>query len=236
MRLSILLLIFLFGFTPNDARKANDAYRNGEYERAAELYQLAIQADPENPRLYFNLGNTLARLGHMEEAEEAFERFKSLSNDPSLHTMADYNTGNLYSESEEFETAVTHYRNALRNSPQDPDAMHNYELAMRQLQQQQEQQDQEGDENQEQNQDQNQNQEQQDQNQDQDQDQDQNQNQEQPQQQPEPGDEQQSQQPQSDMSLEEAENVLDALEQQERELLRERQKESEEPIRNENDW
>ncbi|MEX2601165.1 MAG: tetratricopeptide repeat protein [Balneolaceae bacterium] len=233
MRPSILILIFLFGFAATDAKKANEAFRNGEYERAAELYQQAIQADPENARLYFNLGNTLARLGHKEEAAEAFETFKSLSDDPAQHAMADYNSGNLYSESEEFEAAVRHYRNALINNPDDPDAIHNYELAMRQLQQQQQeeqqQQDQGGDE--EQDQDQNQDQEQ---NQDGEQDQQQDQN---PGQQPEPGaDEQEPQQPQAEMNLEEAESILDALEQQERELLRTREKESAEPDRNENDW
>lgn len=240
--LSILLLVFLLAFAPNDAQKANEAYRQGDYARAAELYQNALESDPENPRLHFNLGNTLAKLGRTEEAVQAYERFKSLTDDPRQHALAEYNIGKLYSDSEELDKAADHFKNALHHNPDDPDTRHNYELALRRQQQQEQQnqqqdqnQDQENEDDQDQDQDQNQNQSGQDDQQEQNEEQDQ--NQENPE--PESGDQQESDsQPRpTQMSLEEAESILEALEQRERELIRNRKKEAEEePSSNEKDW
>lgn len=238
--LSILLIVFLLAFAPNDARKANEAYREGDYAKAAELYQNALESDPENPRLHFNLGNALANLGRTEEAVEAYERFKSLTDDPRQQALAEYNIGKLYSDSEELDKAADHFKNALHYHPDDPDTRHNYELALRR-QQQQEQQNQQQNQNQDQeneddqNQDQNQDQSGQGDQQEQDEEQDQNQDNSQP----ESGDQQESDsQPRpTQMSLEEAESILEALEQRERELIRNRKKEAEEePSNNEKDW
>jgi len=231
-RLLTISLVFLLAFAPNDARKANEAYERGDYAQAAELYRQAIQSDPDNPKLYFNLGNSLARSGQAEEAARAYENFKSMTDDPMEISMADYNLGNLLSDAQELEMASEYYREALRNNPEDPDAKHNYELALRQHQEQQQQQQ---EQQQEQDQDQDEDQNDQQQNQDQDEDQDPGQDQNQQQDPGESGDEEQEQE--SQMSLEEAESILDALEQRERELLRDREKDAqEESSNNDRDW
>lgn len=233
-RLLTISLVFLMAFAPSDARKANEAYERGDYAQAAELYRQAIQSDPDNPKLYFNLGNSLARSGQAEEAARAYENFKSMTDDPREISMADYNLGNLLSEAQELEMASEFYREALRNNPDDPDTKHNYELALRQHQEQQQQQQQEQ-QDQDQDQDEDQNDQQQDQQQDQDEDQDPGQDQNQQQDPGDSGDEEQEQE--SQMSLEEAESILDALEQRERELLRDREKDAqEESSNNERDW
>lgn len=237
MRISMLSLVLLLAFTPNDAKRANEAYKQGDYATAAELYQKALESDPDNAQLHFNLGNALANMGRTEEATQAYENFKSLTEDPQDLALADYNIGKLYSDKDELNKAAEYFRNSLRNNPDDPDARHNYELALRQQQQNQQQdqnQDQEG--NDDQNQDQEQNQDQNDQGDQQEEEQDQNQGN----QQQDPGDQEESdsqQQQQPQMSLEEAESILEALEQRERELIRNRKKEAEEePSNNEKDW
>ena len=230
----ILLIIgFLFvAASLNDARKANEAFKNGDYELAAQLYRQAIDQNPDDARLYFNLGNALAEAGYTEDAMEVFEQFRNLTEENKQQSLADYNRGKLLSDQENYEEALSHFRDALRKNPNDEDARFNYELAKRKKQQQEQQEQQqdsqsdqddsegEQDQDDEQNQDQNQNQ-QQDPNQ---QPQDQPQNQEQL---PEP----------SSMSQEEAENILDALEQLERELLENREKEAtDRRPQNDKDW
>lgn len=241
--LIIILGFLLSASSLNDARKANEAYRNGDYETAVELYQKAIDQNPDDARLHFNLGSALAKLGESEQAAGAFETAKQLMDDPEQQAMADYNAGTMFSEQEMYDEAVEYYRNALRNNPSDPDAKHNYEMALRK-QQEQEQQEQESDaseeeqdeEEQEQDQQQNQNE-----NEDeQDQEEEQNQNEQDQQQNGSPEDEESDQQqlPQPDeITQQEAENILNALEQLERDILENRNKEAEERrSSNEKDW
>ncbi|MEX2435475.1 MAG: tetratricopeptide repeat protein [Balneolaceae bacterium] len=243
-----LLLSFLFiSSSVNDARKANEAYRNGDYEQAVELFNSAIEQNPDDARLHFNLGNALAELGRVEEAMEAFNRYKSLSDQPRNEALGDYNQGKLLSDQEKYEEALTHFREALKKNPDDADAKYNYELAMKKQQEQEQNQEQQSDsdDNQDQDQDQNQDQnQQQDQSQDQQENNDQNQEQEQQPgeqpQSPENSEEQENEgeQPQpAGLSPEEAENILEALEQLERDLLEGQKKEAtESPSQNEQDW
>lgn len=234
----LLLFFFLTALSVDDARKANQAFENGNYERAAELYKRAIEQDPENAKLHFNLASALYKMGRSQEAMETYERFESLSESPEEQSMASYNQGTMLTDEEKYQEAAELFREALRKNPDDPDARHNYELAIqRELQQQQEQeqqQDQQSGENDEQNEDQ-----------EQQQDNNQNQNENQDENQPPEGqqsDEQQEQdegpQPQpTEMTPEEAESILDALEQLERELLENMKKESSETeSANEKDW
>lgn len=231
-----LAFILLTGSSLNDARKANRAYENGNYEEAAELYRAAIADDPDNAKLHFNLGNTLAKMGNTEEAENAFSRYKSLVESPVDESLADYNTGKMLTDQEQYDQALDYFREALKNNPNDMDARHNYELALRKQQENQQQQS-DSNENQENEEDQNSQNNQNQQNQDQNQDQDQPQNENQQQNSQDQQSEDQQQPIPIDMTEQEAENILDALKQLERELLENRKKESTQAQSgNDKDW
>ena len=233
----LLIIGFLFvASSLNDARKANEAFKNGDYELAVQLYRQAIDQNPDNSRLYFNLGNALAEAGNTEEAMEVYEKFKSMTEVNDQQALADYNKGKLLSEQENFDEAISHFREALRKNPDDEDARFNYELAQR-MKQQQEQQQQEQQQDSQSDQDDSDGEEEQEQENDQKQDENQQQNpNQQPQNQDQPQDQEQRPEP-SNMSEEEAENILDALEQLERELLENREKEANvRRQQNEKDW
>lgn len=232
----LLLGLLLSASSLNDPRRANEAFQRGDFEEAVRLYQQAIDQDPDNARLYFNLGNALSKLGSTEEALNAFDEFKRRSSDSQQQSLADYNSGRLLSDKEQYEDALSFYRDALRKNPNDEDARHNFELAQRKLMEQAQQQQPEPDpqSGEEDNQDGENDQDQDNQDQDGDQDQDQSQQPDSPQDQN--GDQEQQQRPQ-EMSREEAENLLDALEQLERELLENQKKEAtESSSSNDKDW
>lgn len=124
------------------------AYRNGDFDRAAEFFAqaLALAEDlPLRSRSAYNLGTTgYARSLQPGEPEPAA--------DPA---------GQLDHAMEELREALGHYRQALDAEPQDPDARANAELTYRRLkrleelkQQMQQQQQQQGDSSQPQDQDQ----------------------------------------------------------------------------------
>jgi Ca-activated chloride channel family protein len=231
----LLIIGFLFvASSLNDARKANEAFKNGDYELAVELYRQAIDQNPDNPRLYFNLGNALAKAGNTEEAMELYEQYKSMTEVNDQQALADYNKGKLLSEQENFDEAISHFREALRKNPNDEDARFNYELAQR-MKQQQEQQQQDQQQDSQSDQDDSEGEQEQENDQNQDENQQQNPNQ-QPQNQDQPQNQEQRPEP-ANMSEEEAENILDALEQLERELLENREKEANvRRQQNDKDW
>lgn len=234
----ILLIIgFLFiASSLNDARKANEAFKNGDYELAVELYRQAIDQNPDNSRLYFNLGNALAEAGQTEEAMQVYEQFRSMTEASNQQALADYNQGKLLSEQENYDEAISHFREALRKNPNDEDARFNYELAQR-MKQQQEQQQQEQQQDSQSDQDDSEGEQEQEQENDQNQDENEQQD---PSQQPQNQDQPQNQEqlPESaSMSQQEAENILDALEQLEKELLENREKEANvRRQQNDKDW
>lgn len=239
-KLLILLFgLFLAGASIEDARKANEAYRSGDYAKAIELYKKAIDENPENTKLYYNLGNALAKDGNAEEAIRYFEQFKALSEDSEQRAMADYNIGNIHAEMEKWDKAVNSYKNSLRYKSIDEDAKHNYELALKKNEeQQQNQQQQQNSQDQQNNQNQDQNQQQQQQQQDQKQDQQQNQQQQQQQNDQQQQNQQQQQPKPNQISKAEAEKILKALEQKEKDLLKEFKKQKTESSNstNEKDW
>ena len=219
----------------NDARKANTAFERGEFAEAVQLFQQAIAQDPDNPRLHFNLAKALYELGEGDAAMEAYDRYKSLTESPVERSFADYNKGRMLTDQENYQDAVEFFREALRNNPNDTDAKFNYELAV-QRQQEQEQQEQDPESEPGEGEDDEENSDQQDNQQDQDPDQDSESDQEPGQPDQDEGDPQQQPQP-LEMTPEEAQNILDALQQLERELLENQKKESTEPPSgNEKDW
>lgn len=137
--LSYILILFVFTASAvSDGREANEAFKNGNYEKAEELYLAAIEQEPEDARLYFNLGNTQARLGKVEEAIQAFMEFRSMTDSPEDKAKAEYNIGTLLAESRQWKPAATHFKNALKLNPADFDAKHNYERALAEQQKEEE--------------------------------------------------------------------------------------------------
>lgn len=238
----LILTLFLTASSIDDARKANEAFEEGNYQQAVELYRQAIEEDPENAKLHFNLASALYKLGQTEEAMQSYDRFENLTESAEEQSYASYNQGTMLTDQQKYEEAAEFFREALKKNPNDADARHNYELALQKKQQQEEQQQQQQNQDSGQNDQQDNQDQQQQQNGNNNQQQDQNQNQQQPQggQQDQQQQEEEQRQPQpqpTEMTPEEAQNILDALKQLERQLLENMKKESSEtPSTNEKDW
>lgn len=142
-----IVLAFLF-LANEDAKKGNEAYNNANYPLAEELYRAALEAEPSNAKIYFNLGNALAKQSKIEEAIQMYLQFISMVESPEEKSQAEYNIGTLLTESKQWKPAVRHLRNALTHNPFDNEAKHNFEKALIESQKQEEEQQQ--DQNQEQ--------------------------------------------------------------------------------------
>lgn len=206
----------------------NRLYDEGRYEEAHEQYLEALRQAPDSPIVPFNDGNALYRTEELQRAMESYRRAVE-SGDPAIEAQAWYNLGNALYKQQQLEPALEAYKEALRRNPADTDAKHNFEVTLEQLQEQQQQEsDDQQDENDEgrdqqdqqdpQQSEQEQNQEQQDQPEDQEppeqqQDQPQEQQQENAEQPPPPG----------ALSREEAERLLQAIDEDPSQIQRQRQ-------------
>jgi len=125
----VYISIVFFFVTSGDARKGNVAYEEGNYELADSLYRLALEEDPEDSKLYFNLGNALAKQGKVEDAIEAYLNSQEYAETKEERALAQYNIGTLLAEKEDWKPATFHFKNSLKLNPLDFDTKHNYELA-----------------------------------------------------------------------------------------------------------
>jgi len=248
----LALQVAVTGSGKKEGRQGNAQYAQEQYQEAADTYRDGIQSVQDSgpgsvhSGLLNNLGASLYRSGDAEQAGVAFASAARMALNPEDLVRASYNAGNAAFQGQQLEQALEHYRRALLTDPTNTLAKYNYEFVKRQLEEQEQQNQDQQDQNQD-NQDQEQNEDQQDQDgeqnedqQDQDQqdenadNQDQNQQDQQDEQQQQ--DQQREQPDPTKLSEEEAERILQALEQEEEQLLRQVQKMKNRPRRVEKDW
>ncbi len=127
--------------------KGNRLFDKGKYEDAEKAY-LSAQGDaPGQPEILYNLGNSLIKQKKWKEGEQILGQAIH-KGDKTVQEKSWYNTGNALFSADDFKGASDAYIQALKLNPSDADAKHNLELALLKLQQQEQQQ---SDKNQKQN-------------------------------------------------------------------------------------
>jgi Ca-activated chloride channel family protein len=109
-------------------------FAQGNHPEALKEFQKAADMRPDDPRTRFNLADALYKNGKYEEAEAAF---RALGADAGLPfaSEARFNLGNTLFQKKDYPGAVRAYRDALRVRPNDAETRRNLELALRQIQQ-----------------------------------------------------------------------------------------------------
>ncbi len=248
----ILLTIILFLSAAasyaqqKQVREGNKLYEQKKYKEAANHYQDALKKNPNYLPGIFNLGNALYQEKNYDASRKAYDALAAKAKDPKIKSSSDYNVGNTYMSEQKWQEAIEAYKKALRKNPQDEDAKYNLSYALSMLKKNQDG----GGKNNEKNQDQkNQNQnkdDKQDKNQDQQnkQEQDKNQDQQNKDQQENPNEpkdnkNEQDQKPQpqpSKLSEKQAEQLLNALAQEEKKLHDKKEKGKAIKVKMEKDW
>ena len=216
-------------------REGNGHLKAEQYGEAAAAYQQGLSsyageraADETFYGLQNNLGVSLFRQEDFEQAQAAFDAALAHAPTDLERARAAYNAGNTAFNQQAAETALAHYRSALLANPESEDARFNYEFVKRWIQEQEQQNQQQNNDNEQDDQEQDQNQ--QNQQGQQQQEQEQPQQEDEPQQQPQgSGEETESdarpeESNDTQLTRQQAEQILEALENEEQELLREVQK------------
>lgn len=181
-----------------DVRKGNKFYENEKYVESEIEYRKGLEKNQKSFEGTFNLGNSLYRQEKYPEAAQQFQNATAYANDKKRLAASYHNMGNALLKAQKIQESIDAYKQALKANPNDDETRTNLAYAQTLLQQQQQNQQQQEQENQQQQQNENRQQQQQ---------------QEQQEQQ-----EQQNQQQQEGMSKENAEQILNALLQDEKDV------------------
>ncbi|MFQ5636820.1 MAG: tetratricopeptide repeat protein [bacterium] len=232
MKKTIYFLVVYFSFVLSafaqgghkQVAEGNKLYAEEKYDEANNKYRDALIENPESPVVHFNIGDALFKKRNYDEAIKSYEK-ATFADDIRLQAQSYYNLGNSLYKMGKLPESIMMYKKALELNPNDEDAKYNLEYVRAKLKdnaqkqpqqnQDQQQQDQQQQENQQQNQDQQQSQQEQ-QEQQQEQPAQSEENQEQQQQE----EQQQQAAQQQEISKEDAERILEALQNEEQDLLK----------------
>ena len=206
--------------------EGNEAYAKVQYPDAEAQYKKALEKNASSKEAQFNLGNAYYRQDRHDEALKSYASAEALAARKLDKSASFYNSGNALLKAGKTPESIEAYKQALRLNPADDDARYNLEYARKRQQQQQNQQ-------QEQKQDKNQDKQNQDQNKD---DQQQNQDQQNKQDQEQKQQPQPQQQKQQQIPPEQAEQILNALKNNEKAIQKELRKRAASRVRVEKDW
>jgi hypothetical protein len=211
-RISILTLVLMGTALVAQAQKTdrdylrsgNRLYADSLFVKAEVEYRKALDVNPKSADAMYNLGNTLLMQQKAEDAMAQYQSAAKLETDKTKLAEIYHNMGVILQSAKQYPQCIEAYKQSLRNNPKDDETRYNLALAQKLLKDQQQNQDQ--------------NQEQQDQKQDQKDDkQDQNKDQQQDQQdKKEQQPPQQQQQHKDEMSKENAQQLLNAVMQDEK--------------------
>lgn len=201
-------------------RQGNKLFRSGDYPNAEVAYRKAIEKNPKNPQAVYNLGNALMAQKKDSAAVVQFESASKLETNPLRKAKAYHNMGVVCQSHKMYGEAIEAYKNALRLNPNDDETRYNLVLCKHQQQKQQQNQ-------------QNQNQQGND-----DQKKDDKKDQQKQNQQQDKQDKKQQEQPKPQMSKENAEQLLNAAIQNEKQTQDKLKKAQQQPQRRaiQNNW
>jgi tetratricopeptide (TPR) repeat protein len=216
----------------------NKLYGKGNFKEAASEYEKAYQ-EKKNREAQYNLGNSLYQQKDFEKANKQYLESASNTKNNSLKAASFHNIGNTFLEQKKYDDAIQNFKQALKYNPTSKETKYNlaYAQAMKQKQDQQQKENKEKKENNKDKQNKNKAQQEkdkkeQDKNEKEKQD-EQNKNQDKNQ------DENEKNKPKpmpSKLTKEQADQLLNALNQEEKKLRAKKEKGNGQPVKLEKDW
>ena len=141
---AILILLSLVGWGIGQVERGNRHYRAGRYAEAVREYEAALKSGVDTPELHYNLGTALLQLGREDEAEQHLQ-VALRTRAAALRQRAYFNTGYRSlnqgrrggeDAGQRLDAAIESYKRSLRLDPTDRDAKWNLELALREQEKQ----------------------------------------------------------------------------------------------------
>jgi len=219
--IGLCLLTGFSAFAQNKGNRdvyfGNKAYKAGDLKTAVSKYEAALKVDPANNVARINLAIAQSKLKATDQSVKNFdEAIKANKNNQAMDARLNYDKGVTLAKNKKYQEAVDAFKKTLLNTPEDNNARENLQKALNELKKQQQQKKQQQNKNKDNKQDQKNKQDQQ-----------------------KKKDQQQKQQQQNQqqkMTKEQADKLLQALRDQEKETRKKLQKKNGTPPPNGEDW
>ncbi|MCB9174053.1 MAG: tetratricopeptide repeat protein [Flavobacteriales bacterium] len=138
----VLLLSYFLGVSQEDRnyiRKGNNLYEKEDFVGAEENYLKALEKNNQSAKAEFNLGDAYYKQKKFAEAAQQFQKIAEKSTDKEMKASAYHNLGNSLLQAEKYQESVNAYKQSLKLNPNDNETRYNLAYAKKMLQQQQEQ-------------------------------------------------------------------------------------------------
>ena len=123
------------GIFASPVKEGMAAYERGEFQQAQKFFIDAQLNNPDDPRLYYNIGAAAYAAGEYDLALDNFSQALS-STDPKLRQNAQFNLANTRYRKGDLEGAIQTYEQLLKEFPQDTQASENLEFVKKKLEEQ----------------------------------------------------------------------------------------------------
>lgn len=146
-KLILILLSFVIvpvAFAQNErkfVREGNGYYNDGlkdttkldtiSFGKAEVAYRRALQLKPDDFHWQFNLANSLYKQNKPDQADTEFEKLAEKATVPAEKSMVFHNIGNSLLAQKKFDPSIDAYKKALRINPNDPETKYNLAYAMK---------------------------------------------------------------------------------------------------------
>ncbi|RRD03074.1 tetratricopeptide repeat protein [Prevotella sp. OH937_COT-195] len=127
----MLLAAASVSFAQNDRdyiRSGNRLYRAKKFDKAEVEYRKAVAANAENPQAVYNLGCAMMMLQKDSVAVLQFERASQLETNKLRCAKSNHNIGVILQNHKMYDKAVEAYKKALRDNPNDDETRYNLAL------------------------------------------------------------------------------------------------------------
>lgn len=132
----VCCMLSLTSYAQNDRdyiRSGNKFFHSKEYAKAEAQYRKAINKNASNTIAIYNLANALLAQGKPKDAMKMYEKMTQMEKNKVRLAKAYHNMGVIFQSQKNFQEAINCYKNSLRRNPNDNETRYNLALCQRQL-------------------------------------------------------------------------------------------------------
>jgi tetratricopeptide (TPR) repeat protein len=116
--------------------EGNRQYKLRNYEEAQKYYEKAIEGGNTDYKTQFNLGDSYYQQGKFDDAAKKFEEIVETAKTKKDKANAYHNLGNSWLKKKDYQKSIDAYKNALKNNPADEETRYNLAYAQKKLEEQ----------------------------------------------------------------------------------------------------